>query len=165
MSNWWKTLAKTLIVWPHQRVEPDHAWQIDMVADQHKIAWTIVRIDPTCGIAHDERLRPQQMHNPHRQGQRLRAIAFIKMKAPLHHNHRHLFQQADEQTSSMTSYCRVRKVGDLLIRNRHRFFYQRCQITQARAKNDRHCGPHVCMLLNCCYRLNGLIVEHKISSY
>src|SRR5450755_3531791 len=85
----WEAIAEALIVGTKQGIDSSQARQRDMVANKHKITWTIGRIDAASGVRHDKRPRPQHEHHADGEREHLRRVAFIEVKSPLHSHNRH----------------------------------------------------------------------------
>lgn len=57
-----------VIVGPVERVQSGEAWQVDVVADYHDVTVAVAVRQATGGIGDDQRLHPQQLEHPHREG-------------------------------------------------------------------------------------------------
>src|SRR5215470_1380549 len=71
----WKAFPKSFIIWSNQRIHSCKAQKVDMIANEHKVAWTVRRIETTSSIRNDQRLRAKYAHDTHRECQRLQRIA------------------------------------------------------------------------------------------
>lgn len=74
-----KTRAETLIVQANQRVGAD---QVEVISNQHQIPRRKATIDPARGVAHDQRTRPEALHEGRREGDAVHVVAFVVVEAP-----------------------------------------------------------------------------------
>jgi hypothetical protein len=91
------------------------AQQIDVVLDQHDVAGPVIGVHAAAGIAHDEQLRPQGPHHPHRQRDDLERIALVHMEAALHGDDRKPRELAAHETAAVARGRAPREVRDLLV--------------------------------------------------
>ena len=86
--------------------------QVDVVLDEHDVALGVLRIHAAAGVADDQHLAAQRLHDAHRQGDLLERIAFVEVEAPLHRHDGLAGQLAADQPAGVRGDRRVRESAE-----------------------------------------------------
>ncbi len=100
-----------------------------MIANQHKVARTICRIDTASSVSDNQGMRAEHAHDTHRKRQRLHRIALVEVEAPLHYHNWHISQLAYQQSTGMAYNGRTQEVGDLFVRDSRGILNLNSQVT------------------------------------
>ena len=80
---------------------------VDVVADDHQIAYAEGLVDTTCGVGDEEVLDTEELHHTDREGDLLHGVAFVVVEAPLHAQHGYAREGTSDEIPLMADSRRV----------------------------------------------------------
>jgi hypothetical protein len=89
--------------------------EVDVVVDDHQVAYAECRVHATRGVAHKQRLDAQLIHHTLGEGHLLHAVAFVVVKAAIHGHDVLATQLAEDEFAGVAFYCRHREIGYVLV--------------------------------------------------
>ncbi len=115
--------------------------EVDVIADDADIPHRVAFIDGPYGIGHDERLYPQDIHEPDRVGNLLRAVPLIAVETPLHAEDLFASQGPADEASCMAGGCRGLHMGNVREGERNGILDALGHRTPARPQDDTDLRP------------------------
>ena len=92
---------------------------VDMVGDDHEVAYLEVGVHAARGVGDEDRLDANGFHDAYREGNLLHRVALVIVEAALHRHDILVAQCAEDETALMTLNGRYREVGYFTVRNLH----------------------------------------------
>ena len=89
--------------------------EVDMVGDDHQVTYMERLIHATGGIADEERLNAQFVHDTYGERHLLHRIALVEVETTLHSEDVNTPEFTENQFTTMTFHCGYREVGNLRI--------------------------------------------------
>ena len=91
--------------------------EIDMIGNHHEVTNLEGRIHTASGIANEERLDAQFVHDTDREGNFLHVIALVVVKTTLHGHDIYTTELTEDEGTSVSLYGRYGEVGYLAVGN------------------------------------------------
>ena len=89
--------------------------EIDVVGDDHQVAYMECLVHASGGIADEECLDAQFVHHTHGEGDLLHRVAFVEMETTLHGENINPTKFAEDKFATMAFDGGYREVGNLRI--------------------------------------------------
>ena len=124
-----------------------------MISDQHQIPRRKATIDPARGVAHDQRTRPEALHEGRREGDGAHVVAFVVVEASLHGHHRHALDASDHQPAGVPGDGRRREMRQIAVIDGHRIGHPLDQLAQSGTEDDTDRRPQIGQPLDAGHRL------------
>ncbi len=144
-----KTGTEFVVIFTTQRI---FGKQIDMIGDDHYIAYAELLVHTPGSIADKECLHTESFHNPYRKCNGLHVVAFIIMETSLHGHYRLGAKTTEYQIAAVPLYGRYREIGNLTVRYVLFVFDMVNQSSQPGAQDYggiRHCAYFAADIIGC----------------
>ena len=112
--------------------------QVDVVGDDHQIAYPKRRIHAAAGVRYEQVADPEQLEHPHGERHLLHGVTFVIVEPPLHGHYAAPFEQTENQFSLMSLDRRNGKIGNLLIVDRIFLIDTVGEIAQSGTENNAY---------------------------
>ena len=112
-------------------VEGMFGHEVDVVGDEHEVANAECGVHAARGVANEEVLDAQFVHDANGEGHLLHVVAFVVVKASLHGHHVLAAQTAEEELAAVSLHGAHGKVGNVAIGHGVHYFYFVGQMSQS----------------------------------
>ena len=89
--------------------------EVDMVSDDHQVAYMEVFVHAARGIGYEKGLDTQFVHHTYGEGHLLHRVALVEMETTLHGEDVHTAEFSENQFATMAFYCGYGEIGNFRV--------------------------------------------------